>query len=162
MLAGLSVSSLATTSLGIDRAEYLTEVMTQWAQLLVALALLGAGLLAWYQVERSSKEIRLSEDMSEDMDPAEIEGRELTIASAIGHVRRTRIAPDAHRGRVHGGARPGDRSGCDRPSELGLLRSQPEHGEPRRAVIPPGRDRHRGRRGRDPGSRLHRHRSDGL
>jgi hypothetical protein len=76
----------------MNGTDYLVEVMTQWASLPLALALLGAMLLAWYQVDRSSSDIDRYEAPNDNWDPGQLHSFELCLASALSHVRRMRFA----------------------------------------------------------------------
>jgi hypothetical protein len=90
LLSGLAASSSAAP--GMNGTDYLVEVMTQWASLPLALALLGAMLLAWYQVDRSSSDIDRYEAPNDNWDPGQLHSFELCLASALSHVRRMRFA----------------------------------------------------------------------
>jgi hypothetical protein len=90
LLAGLGVSSLK--NLQLNESDYLVNVMTQWASLPIALALLGAALLAWYQLSRSLSEIDRYESPGDEQSGEKLEVLERDITSARGHLRRGRFA----------------------------------------------------------------------
>ena len=103
VIAAVVLSALAGALSAIDlplegnQAAFVIDVVTQWADLTVALGLLGAALLAWYQTERSCAQIEnwLRDDewyegtLNDEELAAEIDR---IVATGLRRLRRQRFA----------------------------------------------------------------------